>query len=193
MKPIYALLLPALFAVLLILGATEPIVIRASERNSEAPAVQPDRTADKFFGSLDEFAGAVEPDPSYAGSAACQDCHQAIYERFNKYSKKARTREQLEKMLPKLTGEEQKTCFQCHATGYGQQGGFVSYAQTPHLGDIGCEACHGPGSVHIQRHKQGDVQTEMIKGRPGLQNCISCHTPERGGDPAAVRMFSGAH
>jgi hypothetical protein len=132
---------------------------------------------------------ASAPASLYTGSVNCQPCHQEIYERFSKYSKKAGTRTQVEKLLPKLTSEEQKACFQCHATGYGQPGGFVSYAQTPELGDIGCEACHGPGAIHIQSGNAG----EAINRRPDQKNCVSCHTQERGGVPVTAKMFSGAH
>ena len=121
----------------------------------------------------------------YLGSSVCGDCHQEIHRRFSVYSKKAVTRRQVEKLLPKLSGEEQEMCFSCHATGYNRPSGFISYAQTPHLGDVGCESCHGPGSGHVdlKRGPQAEAlgaEPEIIR-QPGQEICQSCHTPERGG------------
>ena len=111
--------------------------------------------------------------PSYVGSPACATCHEAIHERFSRQSKKAATRVLVEKLQPKLSPEEQKTCFKCHATGYGQMGGFVSYSQTPDLDDVGCEACHGPGSMHVE-----SKSPEHIRRKVPVEHCYSCHTPE---------------
>lgn len=118
--------------------------------------------------------GSAADAPSYVGTNACASCHAPIHERFTRQSKKARTRILVEKLQPKLSPEEQSTCFKCHATGYGQKGGFVSYAQTPELGDIGCEACHGPGSKHIEN---GDPA--YINKNVPVDHCYSCHTPEQ--------------
>jgi hypothetical protein len=177
-KNFYVVLFLALFPILLISGGLSDS--RAATRNSGTSPTSGFAEERPFFNS-------------YAGSDACMNCHQEIYRRF-KTTPKASTRTLVEKMLPKLTGEEQKTCFQCHATGYGRQSGFVSYAQTPHLGDIGCEACHGPGSAHILSHTQDGSEEKPQAGTirmPEAQTCASCHIPERGGAPASVRMFSG--
>jgi hypothetical protein len=197
LKSYYAVLFLALFPALLISGGLSEPATRSSAMQTEAAEARPDGLLPEASGALSGLAGERPFLISYAGSEACMDCHQEIYRRF-KTTAKARTRTLVEKMLPKLTGEEQKTCFQCHATGYGQQGGFVSYAQTPHLGDIGCEACHGPGSEHIRIRAQdrrpetalAETLTEAIR-MPEAETCASCHTPERGGAPATVRMFGG--
>ena len=120
------------------------------------------------------LADAPAEAAAYVGSPACASCHEGVYERFTRQSKKAQTRILVEKLQPKLTPEEQKTCFKCHATGYGLLGGFVSYAQTPELGDVGCEACHGPGSRHIENENP-----EFIRRKVPVEHCYSCHTPER--------------
>lgn len=144
-------------------------------------------------------------EPGYVGSATCGSCHQEEYRVFQSTSKKAVTRRQVEKLLPKLSGEEQTTCFRCHATGYGKPGGFVSYAQTPELGDVGCETCHGPGSAHVAMQRRDPAEniadegenppvglpvSPLIVRRPGVDVCKDCHTLERGGVPPRV---SGAH
>ena len=126
---------------------------------------------------------------AYIGSAACRQCHDQEYDNFAKYSKKAHSRKNVEKMRGKLTREELEGCHLCHTTGYGKAGGFVSYERTPHLGDVGCETCHGPGSVHAE---SGD--TAAITRKPSVESCLVCHNAER------IRNFnfrplrySGAH
>ena len=45
--------------------------------------------------------------------------------------------------------EGNELCFPCHSVGYGQPSGFINLETTPHLADIQCENCHGPGSNHV--------------------------------------------
>jgi hypothetical protein len=56
----------------------------------------------------------------------------------------------------------------CHVTGRGQPGGFVDPEATPHLVDVQCEVCHGPGGGH----PSGEA--------PGLEamqaTCAGCHS-----------------
>lgn len=124
----------------------------------------------------------------YAGSKACQQCHEAQYERFTTYSKKAASWNSVAIMASDLKPDELEGCYECHTTGYGR-GGFVSIERTPHLADVGCEVCHGPGLEHSA---SGDPA--LIVKRPGLDDCQACHNSER------VRSFkfkplihSGAH
>lgn len=110
----------------------------------------------------------------YVGAEACEPCHGDQYTSFKTYSSKARSWNSLEKMLPKLTPAEIRGCFACHTTGYGQPGGFVSLEQTPALANISCEACHGPGSVHVESAEASD-----IRRTPDLKSCVVCHNAER--------------
>ena len=47
-----------------------------------------------------------------------------------------------------------KTCLKCHTTGFGEETGFKSVEATPALVGTSCEACHGPGSKHMETAKQ---------------------------------------
>ena len=111
---------------------------------------------------------------TYVGTAACRQCHEQEHAIFSKHSKKAHSKQNVEKMRAKLTQSELENCYQCHTTGYGKKGGFVSYEATPHLGDVGCETCHGPGSVHAE---SGD--TAAITRKPSVDSCLVCHNAER--------------
>lgn len=45
--------------------------------------------------------------------------------------------------------KEDKSCLACHTTGFGTPTGFKNAKDTPHLANVTCEACHGPGAEHI--------------------------------------------
>ncbi len=111
----------------------------------------------------------------YVGSKACAECHEEQYDNFSKYAKKAHSAHSVQIMAPKLTAEELKSCYTCHTTGFGKPGGFVSFEETPDLGDCGCEVCHGPGADHVE--SGGD--TSLIKGALSMQDCETCHNEER--------------
>ena len=124
--------------------------------------------------AADAQQGASSEAATYVGSAACKQCHDKESDNFAKYSKKAHSRKNVEKMRSKLTKEELEECYHCHTTGYGKAGGFVSYEKTPQLGDVGCETCHGPGAAHAE---SGDPAN--ITRKPGVESCLVCHNAER--------------
>ena len=54
---------------------------------------------------------------------------------------------------------------------------------------MGCETCHGPGSVHAET---GDV--EDLVGELNVALCETCHSDERVGDfNFKPLLYSGAH
>ncbi|BCS88505.1 hypothetical protein PSDVSF_17470 [Pseudodesulfovibrio sediminis] len=111
----------------------------------------------------------------FVGSAACAECHEQEFQNFKKFSKKAHSGESVKIMASDLTTEELAECYACHMTGFGQPGGFVSFAKTPEMGEAGCEVCHGPGYDHVE--SEGD--TDLIKGDLDLEDCTGCHNPDR--------------
>ncbi len=78
------------------------------------------------------------------------------------------------KLLDDFTEDQRMFCYHCHVTGAGKPGGFVSFEQTPELGHVGCETCHGPGARHAE---SGDP--EDIIAKPEWSVCISCHDGNR--------------
>ncbi|MFW5490606.1 MAG: cytochrome c family protein [Desulfovibrio sp.] len=126
-----------------------------------------------LFVSGGHSSGAEER--SYVGNKACAECHEAEYKNYSKFSKKATSSKSVLAMASDLTKDELAGCYGCHATGYGQPGGFVSFEQTPEMGNAGCEVCHGPGSAHVE--SGGDP--ELIKGTLTMQDCETCHNASR--------------
>ncbi|QTA83525.1 Cytochrome c family protein [Desulfonema limicola] len=115
-----------------------------------------------------------KPQKTYAGSLACQPCHETEYKNFQQYAKKAGSFSSVMIMKKGLTPSELSGCYECHTTGYGESGGFVSEKETPHLKNAGCEVCHGPGSLHVQT--QDPLQ---IKGSLTIKDCEKCHINEK--------------
>ncbi len=119
-------------------------------------------------------AKSQEPGKTYVGSEACKDCHETEYQNFQKYAKKSSSFQSVAVMKEGLEKEDLNRCFTCHTTGYGKPGGFKSETETPQLKNAGCEACHGPGSIHAETGDPGE-----IKGRLSSKDCEDCHSSER--------------
>ena len=113
---------------------------------------------------------------SYVGSKACGECHDEQYKNYQKYAKKAHSFKSVDKMAKKLTEAELNKCYDCHTTGHGKPGGFISPQKTPHMSNAGCEVCHGPGSKHV-----ASESAEDIKGKLAVEDCMGCHNKERVG------------
>ncbi len=111
----------------------------------------------------------------YVGSRACSECHEAEYANYSQFSKKASSSKSVQAMASDLTLDELTTCYSCHVTGHGHPGGFVSFEETPEMGNAGCEVCHGPGFDHVE--SGGDP--ELIKGKLTMQDCETCHNESR--------------
>lgn len=64
------------------------------------------------------------------------------------------------KLDPEKDYTQDKDCVGCHTTGFGERGGYklgMPETQAKFLASVGCEACHGPGSLFRKEHsKAGD-------------------------------------
>lgn len=108
-------------------------------------------------------------DLAYTGSQACRQCHRYEYDQAVS-QRHARAYATLENVRSHLDPE----CVVCHVVGLDHGGGFASAAETPQLKDVGCEACHGPGSEHVRTY--GKAKTTIPR-----MACLDCHTPEQSG------------
>ncbi len=120
------------------------------------------------------LAYAGEKKKTYVGSKVCAECHQQEYENWNRYSEMSHAFESVMRMKHDLTPEELKGCYKCHTTGYGEPTGFKDPVTTPDLKEVGCEACHGPGSVHVQTNDPADIKTNIT-----TKDCKRCHNTAR--------------
>lgn len=72
-------------------------------------------------------------------------------------------------------GEENKLydCGSCHATGYSSQGNqddLLGVAGTWYQPGVQCEACHGPGSLHVTNPRGAEMTIERDSS-----SCTTCH------------------
>ena len=114
----------------------------------------------------------------YIGSAKCKMCHADQHKAWGemKHSKAfdALTPEQIK------SGKDDKgrTCVSCHVTGYGK-GGFESVEKSEKLKHVGCEACHGAGSLHQKAMLAAMATEEVPEDKQISRNvgCTGCHNP----------------
>ncbi len=112
---------------------------------------------------------APEGSPSYAGSASCASCHQ---EAFRWWRGHAHGRAY--KTLVDVDKEYNLKCVGCHVTGYMKPGGStVTHNLGGKLVDVGCESCHGPGSLHNQK-----PEAHTLNATTPESTCVSCHNEE---------------
>jgi hypothetical protein len=102
-----------------------------------------------------------------AGSASCVTCHKADHDTWV-HSKHAHAWQTLvEKKF-----HVDPYCMQCHTTGFGLPGGFVSRTRSAaDLGGVGCENCHGPSQAHVTNPK---TRTTFA----AADQCVRCHDHE---------------
>ena len=114
---------------------------------------------------------------AYVGTAACTGCHPAATEAWNRSGHA--------KALSTLTEAQHGSdpeCLTCHVKGFRQPGGWAGKS-TPELDNVGCEACHGPGSVHAAA--PAGTGARRYKGAPagtGASACLTCHTRDNSPD-----------
>lgn len=63
-------------------------------------------------------------------------------------------------------------CLPCHVTGWQQPGGVCRVDKTENRREVGCESCHGPGSLHLV------TPTKDTIVRPEASTCLRCHDHE---------------
>lgn len=101
-----------------------------------------------------------------AGNAACKRCHVQDCVGWEQSKHSAAWTN-----LKEHHSDVDSYCQQCHVTGFGLPGGFVSRLQSPSLTAVGCESCHGPSSAHAA---QPSLRTPFI----ARDQCTKCHDPE---------------
>lgn len=73
-----------------------------------------------------------------------------------------------------------KACAECHEDTTGHFDGS-SHAKLgisdSKVGETGCEACHGPGSLHV---KAGGTKSTIINPAKSPETCFQCHLDKRG-------------
>ncbi|MCS7306409.1 MAG: hypothetical protein NZ602_15035 [Thermoguttaceae bacterium] len=124
----------------------------------------------------------------FVGSKQCQSCHEPSYKIWRR-SGHAKAWQTLVQADPPRHHDPE--CISCHVVGWNPQkyfpyqGGFWDEKQTPHLVDVGCESCHGPGGKHVDAElgRLGSNDTIRQKYREAVRlplaeaekTCLECH------------------
>lgn len=103
----------------------------------------------------------------YLGLGACESCHPDAFDVYIQTRHAHAYATLSEQFVHRDTN-----CVGCHVTGWEDRGGFsgVRYrGSRVDLIDVQCEACHGPGSLHI---RDGSYATAA------RESCQRCHTEQ---------------
>lgn len=117
-------------------------------------------------GLAPKLPAELPKDYRIAGNASCRSCHGADCAGWDG-SKHAHA-------WATLAGKGSHVdpyCQQCHTTGYGLPGGFVSLTRGEAVRSVGCESCHGPSAGHARDPK---VKTMFA----AKDQCATCHDRE---------------
>jgi hypothetical protein len=135
------------------------------------------RTYDRQVGELNltwarehgqDCAPASAQSLGFVGSEACRECHAQAFPSWEgtKHARAWAT-------LVEVGKQYHLNCVGCHVTGWQQPGGVCRLDVTRGREHVGCESCHGPGSLHVVAKDKAS-----IVGQPGEPLCIGCHNPE---------------
>jgi hypothetical protein len=111
---------------------------------------------------------ATEEAPGVVGSQVCIACHQeagAVW-RGTKHPKAYEALVARGKQL-------HLDCVGCHVTGWRQPQGVCRIDETAGREEVGCEACHGPGSAHGAKPVKGTIARAARR-----ETCVGCHDLE---------------
>ena len=129
---------------------------------------------------------AAPDQASYVGVSACQGCHAAAVAFWEHAVVTLPGKDKGGQPISRRVGhalawqslvhenkERDRSCVGCHSVGFLEPGGPCT---TTHIVERGlqgvqCEACHGPGSRHIQTRAKKDI------GHPDENRCRACHHP----------------
>ena len=110
----------------------------------------------------------AETNGRFVGSEACEKCHKGSYKTWQKTAHAAAYATLANLDPPRNFDPE---CISCHVVGwhptkfFPYQSGYQSAEATPHLENVGCEDCHGPGELHVK------AESPPPRGRRPIRSC----------------------
>jgi cytochrome c554/c'-like protein len=134
-----------------------------------------------------------DPMPKYIGTDRCTDCHKSAGEVWKHTPHSHAYKTLVTRRDPPSNEQYNPECVVCHTVGFGYKTGFRSEKETAKLLNVGCESCHGPGSLHANDPNNLALRAEMNpwKAKPDEtakdkadrirrldDMCQKCHDPE---------------
>ncbi len=109
---------------------------------------------------------------AYVGTPACAGCHPSAAKIWQDSGHAGA----MEALMNKKADAD-PNCISCHTIGFGSTSGYRREYAGRKLADVGCESCHGPGSLHVEQRQNHLPVT--FKFRPlGAGDCQKCHFGE---------------
>ncbi len=105
-----------------------------------------------------------EDRPTFMGSEACKKCHKRAYQKWEKSGHAHAYQTLVDAKRPSLRQHDPE-CIVCHTVGFGYAGGFKGAEVTEKLKNVGCESCHGPGSIHYANSNDEEWRKRMSPWR----------------------------
>ncbi|MCS6849555.1 MAG: hypothetical protein NZ700_00120 [Gemmataceae bacterium] len=105
------------------------------------------------------------PEAEYVGSEACKSCHRESYKVWENSAHSHAYQTLVDATHPSLRQYDGE-CIVCHVVGFEYLTGFRDEKTTPDLINVGCENCHGPGSVHLADKNNKQIHDLMNPFRP---------------------------
>jgi len=109
---------------------------------------------------------------TYVGTDKCLACHETA---AAVWAKSAHAHAFVTLMDRKADADPK--CIGCHTVGFGDPSGYRREFGADKLVDVGCECCHGPGSLHV-REKEGDTSVNFTFRPLDAGDCQPCHHGE---------------
>lgn len=109
---------------------------------------------------------------TYVGTANCLACHQKAATNWL-----ASAHAHSYATLVGRQADADPKCIGCHTIGFGTASGYRREFGATKLVDVGCESCHGPGSLHV-RQQQGDTTVNFTFRPLDAGDCRKCHQGE---------------
>lgn len=138
---------------------------------------------------------------AYEGYKKCGGCHKSQKDAWLE-TKHAKAMDSLKpkahaehkkkaKLDPEKDYTQDKDCVGCHTTGFGEKGGYkisMSESQAKFLLGIGCEDCHGAGSLYRKEHsdagkafkatQKASPRSKLVEAGQSFdyeETCARCH------------------
>jgi hypothetical protein len=115
-------------------------------------------------------SGSAQANATYVGNTTCYDCHNKVN---TEYAGSAHGQDFHTAHGQDLILGRGGACAACHVTGAGEASGYKPDGSTRHLEGIGCESCHGPGSLHSQT--AAFTHANDSRHPANGTNCARCH------------------
>jgi hypothetical protein len=100
-------------------------------------------------------------DATYVGSDKCKKCHEHAYEVWAKSKHALAFQTLVDAKRPSLRQFDGE-CVVCHVVGFEYNSGYRNEVATPHLKNVGCESCHGPGSEHVNNKNRKPALLKLM-------------------------------